>query len=121
MRDWSSSAARAHDYDVCVVGLGGHGSAIAAHLAQRGAKVIGLDKFGPVHDQVMVSSLSVINLLAPKLIRMRLRSTKQRTATKQYNAKILVYPLLRTWVESSEVGIGSSHSLLKTKTAATKV
>lgn len=52
MRDWSPTSPRAHDYDVCVVGLGGHGSAIAAHLVQRGAKVLGLDKFGPVHDQV---------------------------------------------------------------------
>lgn len=37
-------------YDVAVVGLGGMGSAIFAHCAARGARVIGLDQFGPAHD-----------------------------------------------------------------------
>lgn len=32
-------------YDVIVIGLGGHGSAAAAHLAKRGAKVLGLEQF----------------------------------------------------------------------------
>jgi len=36
-------------YDTIVVGLGGHGSAIAAHLAKSGQKVLGLEKFGPAH------------------------------------------------------------------------
>jgi sarcosine oxidase len=34
-----------------VVGLGGHGSAIAAHLAAKGHSVIGLDKFPPCHSK----------------------------------------------------------------------
>ena len=38
-------------YDVAVVGLGGIGSAIAAHCAARGASVIGLEQFGPAHDR----------------------------------------------------------------------
>jgi sarcosine oxidase len=38
-------------YDVIVVGLGGMGSAAAYHLAARGARVLGLEKFGPAHDQ----------------------------------------------------------------------
>jgi sarcosine oxidase len=38
-------------YDVAVAGLGGMGSAIAAHCAARGASVIGLEQFGPAHDQ----------------------------------------------------------------------
>lgn len=37
-------------YDVAVVGLGGMGSAIAAHCARRGARVIGLEQFGRGHD-----------------------------------------------------------------------
>lgn len=37
-------------YDVCVVGLGGMGSAIAAHCAARGARVIGLEQFAPAHE-----------------------------------------------------------------------
>jgi|AntAceMinimDraft_5_1070358.scaffolds.fasta_scaffold220168_1 choline dehydrogenase-like flavoprotein len=54
MSGWApTAAAREYNYNVCVVGLGGHGSAIAAHLAQRGAKVLGLEKFGAVHDQVI--------------------------------------------------------------------
>ncbi len=38
-------------YDVIVVGLGGHGSAAARQLARRGARVLGLERFGPVHAQ----------------------------------------------------------------------
>jgi sarcosine oxidase len=37
-------------YDVAIVGLGGMGSAIAAHCAARGVSVIGLEQFQPVHD-----------------------------------------------------------------------
>jgi sarcosine oxidase len=42
-------AGRTHD--VIVVGLGGMGSAAAYHLTQRGQRVLGLERFGPVHDQ----------------------------------------------------------------------
>ncbi|RCV48624.1 N-methyl-L-tryptophan oxidase [Marinitenerispora sediminis] len=38
-------------YDVVVIGLGGMGSAAAYHLAARGARVLGLERFGPAHDQ----------------------------------------------------------------------
>jgi sarcosine oxidase len=38
-------------YDVIVVGLGGMGSAAAAHLAGRGRKVLGLEQHGPAHDR----------------------------------------------------------------------
>src|SRR5205085_12408340 len=38
-------------YDVVVLGLGGMGSAAAAHLAARGHRVLGLERFGPAHDQ----------------------------------------------------------------------
>jgi sarcosine oxidase len=38
-------------YDVIVIGLGGMGSAAAYHLAARGQKVLGLEKFTPAHDQ----------------------------------------------------------------------
>ncbi|MDQ2727293.1 MAG: N-methyl-L-tryptophan oxidase [Actinomycetota bacterium] len=37
------------DSDVIVVGLGGMGSAAAAHLARRGRRVIGLERFGSAH------------------------------------------------------------------------
>ncbi|MFE1955392.1 N-methyl-L-tryptophan oxidase [Streptomyces sp. NPDC059524] len=36
-------------HDVIVIGLGGMGSAAAHHLAARGARVLGLEKFGPAH------------------------------------------------------------------------
>ena len=35
--------------DVIVLGLGGAGSAAAAHLAARGASVLGLEQFTPAH------------------------------------------------------------------------
>jgi sarcosine oxidase len=38
-------------YDVIVVGLGGMGSAAAYHLAARGQRVLGLEKFTPAHDR----------------------------------------------------------------------
>ncbi|MFF3684775.1 N-methyl-L-tryptophan oxidase [Streptomyces sp. NPDC002187] len=38
-------------YDVIVLGLGGMGSAAAAHLAARGSRVLGLERFGPAHDR----------------------------------------------------------------------
>ena len=36
-------------YDVVVLGLGGMGSAVAAHAAARGMRVLGLERFGPAH------------------------------------------------------------------------
>src|SRR5690349_17666683 len=38
-------------YDVIVLGTGGVGSAAAYHLAQRGAKVLGIDQFPGGHDR----------------------------------------------------------------------
>src|SRR4051812_39139206 len=38
-------------YDVIVIGLGGMGSAAAYHLAGRGNRVLGLERFGPAHDR----------------------------------------------------------------------
>lgn len=38
-------------FDVIVVGLGGMGSAAAAHTAVRGQRVLGLEQFQPAHDQ----------------------------------------------------------------------
>jgi len=36
-------------YDAVVLGLGGMGSAVAAHAAARGLRVLGLEQFGPAH------------------------------------------------------------------------
>jgi sarcosine oxidase len=38
-------------FDVIVVGLGGMGGAAAYHLAARGRRVLGLDRFQPVHSR----------------------------------------------------------------------
>jgi sarcosine oxidase len=38
-------------HDVIVLGLGGMGSAAAAHLAARGQRVLGLERFAPAHDR----------------------------------------------------------------------
>ncbi len=40
-----------HTFDCIVLGTGGVGSAALYHLAQRGASVLGLDRFAPGHDQ----------------------------------------------------------------------
>ncbi|MDT5160523.1 MAG: sarcosine oxidase, partial [Mycobacterium sp.] len=42
---------RTGSYDVIVIGLGGMGSAAAYHLAARGQRVLGLEKFTPAHDK----------------------------------------------------------------------
>src|SRR5262249_51719430 len=39
------------DFDVIVVGLGAMGSAAASHLASRGARVLGLERYTPAHDR----------------------------------------------------------------------
>src|SRR6478609_762101 len=38
-------------YDAIVLGTGGVGSAAAFHLARRGARVLGLDRFSGGHDR----------------------------------------------------------------------
>ncbi len=38
-------------HDVIVAGLGGMGSAAAYHLASRGKRVLGLERFSPAHDR----------------------------------------------------------------------
>src|SRR5687768_1587296 len=38
-------------FDVIIVGLGGMGSAAAAHTATRGRRVLGLDQFQPGHTE----------------------------------------------------------------------
>jgi len=38
-------------YDAIVLGLGGMGSAAAAHLASRSKRVLGLEQFAPAHDR----------------------------------------------------------------------
>jgi sarcosine oxidase len=38
-------------FDAIVIGTGGVGSAAAMHLARRGARVLGLDRFAPGHDR----------------------------------------------------------------------
>src|SRR2546430_16730828 len=49
-RHVSSKADTGMTYDVAIAGLGGIGSAIAAHCAARGVSGIGLEQFGPAHD-----------------------------------------------------------------------
>jgi monomeric sarcosine oxidase len=36
-------------YDAVVLGLGGMGSAVAAHAASRGMRTLGIERFGPAH------------------------------------------------------------------------
>ena len=47
-------------YDVIVLGLGAMGSAAACHLARRGARVLGLDRFAPPHSNGSSSGKSRI-------------------------------------------------------------
>lgn len=51
-------------YDVIVVGLGAMGSAAAFRLAERGARILGLETFGPAHQLGSSGGLSRIIRLA---------------------------------------------------------
>jgi sarcosine oxidase len=51
-------------HDAIVIGLGGMGSASAYHLARRGARVLGLEQFEPLHQQGSSHGLTRIIRLA---------------------------------------------------------
>jgi sarcosine oxidase len=51
MTSEESTLSHVNGYDVIVVGLGGMGSAAAAHAAARGRRVLGLEQFQPAHDR----------------------------------------------------------------------
>ena len=51
-------------YDVVVVGVGGMGSAALYHLARRGTRVLGLERFDVLHDQGSSHGLTRIIRLA---------------------------------------------------------
>lgn len=51
-------------YDVVVVGVGGMGSAALYHLARRGKRVLGLERFDVLHDQGSSHGLTRIIRLA---------------------------------------------------------
>ncbi|MCM2269487.1 MAG: FAD-dependent oxidoreductase, partial [Thermoanaerobaculia bacterium] len=51
-------------YDVVVAGLGAMGSAAAAHLAARGLRVLGLERFQLGHDRGSSHGLTRIIRLA---------------------------------------------------------
>jgi sarcosine oxidase len=51
-------------YDAIVIGLGGMGSASAYHLARRGARVLGLEQFEPLHERGSSHGLTRIIRLA---------------------------------------------------------
>ncbi|HEX7171907.1 MAG TPA: N-methyl-L-tryptophan oxidase [Candidatus Limnocylindria bacterium] len=51
-------------YNAIVIGLGGHGSAAAYHLARRGQRVLGLEQFASLHQQGSSHGLTRIIRLA---------------------------------------------------------
>jgi sarcosine oxidase len=58
------STSSSNHYDVIVVGLGALGAASLYQLARRGARVLGLDRFEPPHDQGSSHGESRITRLA---------------------------------------------------------
>ena len=59
-----SGADRADRADVIVVGLGAMGSAVTLRLAQRGLRVLGVDRFRPPHDRGSTHGQTRITRLA---------------------------------------------------------
>jgi sarcosine oxidase len=107
---------RSLSYDVAVAGLGGIGSAIAAHCAARGASVIGLEQFGPAHDRGSSHGRSRMIRQAyfedPAYVPLVLRSYELwRALEKQTGEELLrVTGVLSAGAENSEIISGTQRS-----------
>lgn len=103
-------------FDVAVIGLGGIGSAIAAHCAGRGASVIGLERFEPAHDRGSSHGKSRMIRQAyfedPAYVPLVLRSYELwRTLEKQTGEDLLrITGVLSVGEENSEIISGTQRS-----------
>jgi sarcosine oxidase len=103
-------------FDVIVIGLGGMGSAAAYHLASRGQRVLGLERFTPAHDRGSSHGGSRITRLAyfedPAYVPLLLRSHELwRELERESGAEILtITGGLMLGPESSRTIAGSVES-----------
>jgi sarcosine oxidase len=103
-------------YDVAIAGLGGIGSAVAAHCAARGASVIGLEQFGPAHDRGSSHGRSRMIRQAyfedPAYVPLVLRSYELwRALEKQTGEELLrITGVLSAGAEDSEIISGTQRS-----------
>jgi sarcosine oxidase len=103
-------------YDVAIAGLGGIGSAIAAHCAERGASVLGLEQFGPAHDRGSSHGKSRMIRQAyfedPAYVPLVLRSYELwRDLEKQTGEELLrITGVLSAGLENSEIISGTQRS-----------
>src|SRR5260370_6119823 len=88
-------------YDVIVIGVGGMGSAAAYHLARRGARVLGLERYDIPHDLGSSHGVNRIIRLAyaehpsyVPLLRRALRPWPQRDKTTRGRPLVLTGWLL---------------------------
>ena len=106
-------------FDVAVAGLGGIGSAVAAHCAARGASVIGLEQFGPVHDRGSSHGKSRMIRQAyfedAAYVRLVLRSYELWRELEQRTAEQLlrITGVLSVGEEGSEIISGTKRSAAK--------
>ena len=106
-------------YDVAIAGLGGIGSAIAAHCAGRGASVIGLEQFGPAHDRGSSHGRSRMIRQAyfenPAYVPLVLRSYELwRDLEKQTGEELLrITGVLSAGAENSEIISGTQRSSMQ--------
>src|SRR5262245_10969008 len=84
-------------YDAIVIGTGGVGSAAALHLAQRGCRVLGLDRFPGGHDRGSSHGHTRIIRMAyfehPDYVPLLRRSYELWTELEQLREKQLYYPV----------------------------
>src|SRR3954469_77244 len=103
-------------YDVAIAGLGGIGSAIAAHCAARGTSVIGLEQFGPAHDRGSSHGRSRMIRQAyfedPAYVPLVLRSYEMwRGLEKQTGDELLrITGVLSAGAENSDIIAGTQRS-----------
>ena len=103
-------------YDVAIAGLGGIGSAIAAHCAARGGSVIGLEQFGPAHDRGSSHGRSRMIRQAyfedPAYVPLVLRSYELwRALEKQTGEELLrITGVISAGAENSEIISGTQRS-----------
>jgi sarcosine oxidase len=107
------------DYDVIVAGLGGMGSAAAAHLARRGVRVLGIDQYARGHTLGASSGKSRIIRRAyfesPEYVPLLQRAYTLWHELEEQSSRQLYFRtgLLTVGTENSDVVAGAREAAMK--------
>src|SRR5947208_1590412 len=104
-------------YDAIIIGLGAMGSAAAFHLANRGLRVIGIDRFPvlqPASDMIAVWEPRAGILFPERCIAAHLQMAEQRGATLRFDEQVTRVELGESTVRVITNGekLSASHVVL---------